>query len=368
MKTVKIDLGARSYEVRIGRGILGRAEEILPWIEGAQACIVTDQIVAERYLAPLRAALADGGKEVTECVLPGGERDKTLDGVSRIFETMLRARCERGVSVIALGGGVVGDMAGFAAACYQRGAAFIQAPTTLLAQVDSSVGGKTGVNHELGKNMIGAFHQPRRVLADTAALDTLDKRQFSAGMAEVIKYGAINDAEFFAWLEENIGAVMNRAPGELEFIIERSCVNKAQVVERDEHENASGGGRALLNFGHTFGHAIEAGAGYGNWLHGEAVATGMVMAARMSARLNMMPTEECARLEKLLHAAELPVAPFAGIDADGMLDLMRGDKKVRGGKLRLVLLRALGAAEVVEDYPPEALREIVAQFTAGKRA
>ena len=365
MKTVKIDLGARSYEVRIGRGILGRAGEILPWIEGAQACIVTDQIVAERYLAPLRAALADGGKDVTECVLPGGERDKTLDGVSRIFETMLRARCERGVSVIALGGGVVGDMAGFAAACYQRGAAFIQAPTTLLAQVDSSVGGKTGVNHELGKNMIGAFHQPRRVLADTAALDTLDKRQFSAGMAEVIKYGAINDVEFFAWLEENIGAVMARDSDKVEYIIERSCVNKAHIVERDEHES---GTRALLNFGHTFGHAIEAGAGYGNWLHGEAIATGMVMAARMSARLNMIPAEECARLEKLLRAAELPVAPFAGIDADGMLELMRGDKKVRGGKLRLVLLRALGAAEVVEDYPPEALREIVAQFTAGKSA
>ena len=365
MKTVKIDLGARSYEVRIGRDILGRAEEILPWIEGAQACIVTDQIVAERYLAPLRAALADGGKEVTECVLPGGERDKTLSGVSRIFETMLRARCERGVSVIALGGGVVGDMAGFAAACYQRGAAFIQAPTTLLAQVDSSVGGKTGVNHELGKNMIGAFHQPRRVLADTATLDTLDKRQFSAGMAEVIKYGAICDAEFFGWLEANIGAVMARSPGELEFIIERSCVNKAHIVERDEHES---GARALLNFGHTFGHAIEAGAGYGNWLHGEAIATGMVMAARMSARLNMIPVEECARLEKLLRAAELPVAPFAGIDADGMLNLMRGDKKVRGGKLRLVLLRALGAAEVTEDYSPEALREIVAEFTAGKRA
>jgi len=391
MKTVRIDLGARAYQVRIGRGLLARGEEILPWIGGRQACIVTDQTVAKWYLAPLRAALA--GKQVTECVLPGGEQCKTLHGVSRIFEALLRAQCEREVSIVALGGGVVGDMAGFAAACYQRGVPFIQAPTTLLSQVDSSVGGKTGVNHELGKNMIGAFHQPRRVLADTATLDTLDRRQFSAGMAEVIKYGAIHDAVFFRWLEEHVGAVMARAPDELEFIIERSCANKAKVIEQDERENEhesahehehentnrksgggksnvgkSKGGRALLNFGHTFAHAIEAGAGYGNWLHGEAVATGMVMAARMSASVGWLPADECARLVRLLRAAGLPVAPFTGVAADDMLRLMRGDKKVRDGKLRLVLLRAIGAAEVVAEFPRDALREVVAHFTAGKNA
>ncbi|MGR3983787.1 MAG: 3-dehydroquinate synthase [Gammaproteobacteria bacterium] len=364
MKTVDINLGARAYQVRIGRGLLSCADEILPWVSGRQACIVTDKTVAKRYLAPLRAALA--GKQVTECVLPGGEPGKTLDGVSRIFEALLRAQCEREVSVVALGGGVVGDMAGFAAACYQRGAPFIQAPTTLLSQVDSSVGGKTGVNHALGKNMIGAFHQPRRVLADTATLDTLDRRQFAAGMAEVIKYGAINDAEFFLWLEEHIGEVMARAPDELEFVIERSCANKARVIERDEREHESGGGRALLNFGHTFAHAIEAGAGYGNWLHGEAVATGMLMAARMSADLGWLPADECARLERLLRAAGLPAAPFAGVDADDMLRLMRGDKKVRDGKLRLVLLRGIGAAEVAAEYSGDALRGVVAHFTAGK--
>lgn len=359
MKSVDIDLGARSYQVRIARGLLARAEEIAPWVRGMQVCIVTDDTVAPLYLAPLRDALA--GKQIVECILHGGEKNKTLQGAAKIFDSLMQARCERSVTLIALGGGVVGDMAGFAAACYQRGADFIQVPTTLLAQVDSSVGGKTAVNHALGKNMIGAFHQPRRVLADIATLDSLDRRQFSAGLAEVIKYGAIADAEFFAWLESHIEKVMARDAHALEFVIERSCINKAKIVERDELES---GARALLNFGHTFGHAIETGVGYGNWLHGEAVATGMVMAASLSARTGHLAESDYARLQKLLAAAGLPVAPFAGIGAEEMFDHMRADKKVRDGKLRLVLLRAIGDAEVTAEYPADALHATLQKFTA----
>ena len=361
MKTVDIDLGARAYQVRIGRGLLSVADEIVPWVVGRQACIVTDEAVAPLYLAPLRTALAD--KQIVECILPCGEHGKTLHGAQRIFDALLRARCEREVTIIALGGGVVGDLAGFAAACYQRGVAYIQVPTTLLAQVDSSVGGKTGVNHPLGKNMIGAFHQPRRVLADTATLDTLDLRQFSAGLAEVIKYGIINDRDFFAWLEQNIAAVMQREAEAVAFIIQRSCLNKAKIVERDEREDSrESGGRALLNFGHTFGHAIETGAGYGAWLHGEAVATGMAMAANLSRRMDWIDDEQCARIEGLLRAAELPVGPFDGVSAANMLELMKVDKKVRAGALRLVLLKGIGDAEVVADYPPQMLAQTVAEF------
>ncbi len=362
MKTVDINLGARAYQVRIGRGLLSMADEIAPWVVGRQACIVTDEAVAPLYLAPLRTALAD--KQIVECILPCGEQGKTLHGVQRVFDELLRARCDREVTIIALGGGVVGDIAGFAAACYQRGVSYIQVPTTLLAQVDSSVGGKTGVNHALGKNMIGAFHQPRRVLADTATLDTLDRRQFSAGLAEVIKYGIINDRDFFAWLEQNIAAVMRRRADAIAFIIQRSCVNKAKIVERDEREDANEtGGRALLNFGHTFGHAIETGSGYGEWLHGEAVATGMAMAANLSRRMGRIDGEQCERIEGLLRAAELPIAAFAGVSTSKMLELMKVDKKVRGGALRLVLLTDIGNAEVVADYPPQALSQTVAEFT-----
>ncbi len=363
MKTVEIDLKERAYQVRIGRGLLGMAEELLPWVGGRQACIITDEVVAPRYLDALRRALA--GKQVVSKILPAGEPGKTLAAVDGIFDLLLRTPCDREVTLIALGGGVVGDIAGFAAACYQRGVPFIQIPTTLLAQVDSSVGGKTGVNHPLGKNMIGAFHQPRRVLADTAALDTLDGRQFAAGMAEVIKTSVIGDLKFFVWLERNIEAATARDPETLEFLIERACVNKAKIVERDERES---GARALLNLGHTFAHAIEAGTGYGAWLHGEAVATGIAMAARMSRQMGWLPAAECARIHRLLAAAGLPVAPFAGLPPGKMLELMKVDKKARAGNLRLVLLKAIGQAEIVSDYPAEILAQTVAHFTAPETA
>ena len=367
MKTVEINLKERGYQVRIGRDLLSVADEWTPWIVGGQVCIVTDDVVAPLYLERVRAALP--GKQVVSKILPRGEPGKHLGGIEDIIELLLSTPCDRDVTLIALGGGVVGDMAGFAAACYQRGVPFIQAPTTLLAQVDSSVGGKTGVNHPRGKNMIGAFHQPRRVLADTATLDTLDRRQFCAGMAEVIKYGVINDPAFFAWLESHIDAVMARDPDALEFIIERSCVNKAAIVEQDERESAAGtGGRALLNLGHTFAHAIEAGTGYNQWLHGEAVATGIAMAAHLSMAMGRMSADEGERISRLLVAAGLPVEPFAGVSSPDMLRLMKVDKKVRDGKLRLVLPEGIGKARVVADYPPQALMQTVAHFTADTAA
>ena len=361
MKTVDVHFGARTYSIRIGRDLLSAADEIVPWVTGRQVCIVTDEVVAPLYLAKLREALV--GKQVVEEILPCGERGKTLSAAARIFDRLLETPCDRDTTVIALGGGVVGDIAGFAAACYQRGVPFIQVPTTLLAQVDSSVGGKTGVNHPLGKNMIGAFHQPRRVLADTATLDTLEARQLAAGMAEVIKYGIINDRDFFEWLEENIGAVMQRQPAALEFVIQRSCLNKAAIVEQDERES---GARALLNLGHTFGHAIEAGTGYGNWLHGEAVATGMVMAAHLSTRLGRLSAAERARIEGLLSAAGLPITPFTGLSAENMLEWMKVDKKARHGSLRLVLPNGIGRAEIVSDCPSQTLGQVVSHFAASQ--
>lgn len=369
MKTLDIDLGARSYQVRIGRGLLSSADEIVPWVAGAQACVVTDQTVAPLYLDTLRATLAAHSHsakqtqvQVVAHILPCGEPHKNLAEVERIFECLLRARCDREATVIALGGGVVGDMAGFAAACYQRGVPFIQIPTTLLAQVDSAVGGKTGVNHALGKNMIGAFHQPRRVVVDIATLDTLPRRQFAAGMAEVIKVGLIHDAEFFMWLERNMQSAMARAPAALEFLIQRSCHNKARIIEQDERERELGA-RALLNLGHTFAHAIETGAGYGKWLHGEAVATGLAMAAYMSAQLGWISKREQQRIERLLTAAELPIAPFGGLSAARMLEIMRVDKKARHGNLRLVLLKGIGNAEMVADYPAQVLQDTLTHFT-----
>ena len=364
-QTVDIDLGACAYQVRIGRDLL-RADEIAPWIGGAQICIITDDCVAPLYLEKVRDSLRDAlgdvlSGKVIEIILPHGEQIKTLNGVARVFDAMLAARCERETTVLALGGGVVGDIAGFAAACYQRGVAFIQLPTTLLAQVDSSVGGKTGVNHARGKNMIGAFYQPRRVIADTATLDTLDRRQFAAGMAEVIKYGIIDDADFFAWLEANIEAVMARKPDALAHIIAQSCTSKAKIVARDERES---GVRALLNLGHTFAHAIEAGAGYGQWLHGEAVATGIAMAAYLARGIGKLSGDDEQRIVRLLSAAELPVSPFAGLAADKMLALMKGDKKVRAGKVRLILPNGIGNCEIVDDYPPKLLTDTVAHFTA----
>ena len=364
IKTVDVGLGARGYQVRIGRGLLSMRDELTPWLGGRQVCIVTDANVAELYLDVVRELLADkyGGRIIAQ-ILPPGETVKTLASVDTIFDKLLQARCDRETPLIALGGGVVGDIAGFAAACYQRGAPYVQIPTTLLAQVDSSVGGKTGVNHALGKNMIGAFYQPRRVLADTATLDTLDARQFSAGMAEVIKYGLINDAEFFTFLEHNITAAMARDADILATIIQRSCENKSRIVEQDERES---GARALLNLGHTFAHAIEAGSGYQTWLHGEAVGVGLAMAARLSARLNLLADDSVARIEQLLGAAGLSAqafgAKFDDLSVETMLDLMRGDKKNRGGKLRLVVLTAIGRAKIIDDCPREILAETIARY------
>lgn len=358
--TVTIDLGARGYEVRIGPGLLTAAAEFLPWVRGAQACVVTDETVAPLYLERVVAALA--GKEVVTQVLPAGETVKTLDGAKQIFDALLAAPCDRDVTLIALGGGVVGDIAGFAAACYQRGVAFIQAPTTLLAQVDSSVGGKTGVNHARGKNMIGAFYQPLRVIADTDTLATLDRRQFAAGLAEVIKYGIAADANFFVWLENNIDAVLKLESDALAFIIEKSCAIKAGIVAQDEREH---GARALLNLGHTFGHAIETATGYDTWLHGEAVATGAAMAANMAARIGRITAADEARIVGLLAAAGLPARPFTGVSAEALLRLMRVDKKVRGGCVRLILPGpGIGRAAVVDDYPADDLMATLAHFTA----
>ena len=345
MKTLKVELGERSYPIFIGADLLSRRELFAPYVAGRRVTIVTNETVAPLYLKPIETLLADYNPLAV--VLPDGEEYKTLSVLERVFTALLEARCDRKTTIVALGGGVIGDMAGFAAASYQRGIPFIQVPTTLLSQVDSSVGGKTGVNHPLGKNMIGAFYQPRAVVTDTRTLDTLPDKELSAGLAEVIKYGLISDATFFSWLEANIDALLAREPDALAFAIERSCRNKADVVARDERE---GGVRALLNFGHTFGHAIETGAGYGAWLHGEAVGAGMAMAADLSHRLGWLSAKDVQRIERLLARARLP-ARGAGLDVERYLELMAVDKKVEGGQLRLVLLKAIGAAVITADVP-----------------
>lgn len=349
--TVDVQLGERSYPILIGRGLLAEPGALQPWIDGDSVLIVTNETIAPLYLEQACASVAP--TRVATCVLPDGERYKNLETLNRVFDEALRERLDRATTIIALGGGVIGDMAGFAAAVYQRGVAFIQVPTTLLAQVDSSVGGKTGVNHALGKNMIGAFHQPRCVLADIATLDTLDDRQLRAGLAEVIKYGLIADADFFGWLERGMQALLGRDPAALAEAIEKSCHIKAEVVAADEFEH---GRRALLNLGHTFGHAIETATGYDSWLHGEAIAAGMCMAARMSEQLGSIDAEARERVETVFRAAGLPVA-CPPIGAERMRSLMAGDKKVVAGTIRLVLLDAIGTARVVDDYPPTALDE-----------
>ncbi|MBV5308699.1 3-dehydroquinate synthase [Chromatium okenii] len=351
MHTLRVELGSRSYPIHIGSGLLSDPALYRPHLAGAQVLIVTNETVAPLYLAALRSALT--GVTVREVILPDGEQYKTLEVWNQIFDALLTARMSRDCTVIALGGGVIGDMAGFAAACYQRGVAFIQVPTTLLAQVDSSVGGKTGVNHPLGKNMIGAFYQPRAVIADTATLATLPQRELSAGLAEVLKYGFIRDAAFLDWLEAQLPALLAREPAALAHAIRRSCEVKAEIVAADEHES---GQRALLNFGHTFGHAIETGTGYGNWLHGEAVGAGMVLAAELSARLGWLTAEALARVRRVIAAAGLPVAPPSDLSAERFLELMAVDKKVLNGQLRLVLLQQLGTAVVTGEVAPELLR------------
>jgi 3-dehydroquinate synthase len=360
-----VDLGARSYPIVIGPRLIGDPAYYRPYIRGRQVLVVSNDTVAPLYLDAVEAALA--GFDCHRVILPDGEQYKDLGTLNRIFDTLLTARMGRDVTLLALGGGVVGDMAGFAAACYQRGVDFIQVPTTLLAQVDSSVGGKTGVNHPLGKNMIGAFHQPRAVIADTDTLNTLPDRELAAGLAEVVKYGLIRDAGFFDWLEVHRERLLARDAGALAEAIERSCRNKAEVVAADERE---AGQRALLNLGHTFGHAIEAGMGYGAWLHGEAVAAGMVMAAELSARLGWLDIADVARTRRLLAGFGLPVDPPTDLSEARWLELMAVDKKVQAGRLRLVLLRGIGAAEVTADFDPAALRGLLeavsgAAVTAG---
>ena len=357
MKTLPLDLGDRSYPIYIGAGLLDRPELLTRHILGTRVAIVTNETVAPLYLARLRARVVS--LKPVEVVLPDGEQYKSLEVLNRIFDALLSARCDRRTTIIALGGGVIGDMAGFAAACYQRGVPFIQVPTTLLAQVDSSVGGKTGVNHPLGKNMIGAFYQPRAVIIDTDTLNTLPDRELSSGLAEVIKYGLIRDPEFFTWLEVNLDKLLARDPEALAYAIHRSCRNKAEVVAADERES---GVRATLNLGHSFGHAIETGVGYGNWLHGEAIAAGMVMASDLSRRLKWLSAADVARVEKLIRRARLPVRAPGTLSTARFLELMAVDKKVLDGRQRLVLLKRLGEAVVTDDYPRAELEETLASM------
>ncbi|MGB2941723.1 MAG: 3-dehydroquinate synthase [Candidatus Macondimonas sp.] len=360
MQTVTVDLGPRSYPIHIGSGLLAESSLWTPHLGNGQVMLVTNTMLAPRYLAPLHAALGD--RRADTLILPDGETTKTLATAERIWDALLAARCGRDATLIALGGGVIGDLTGFAAACYQRGIDFIQMPTTLLAQVDSSVGGKTGVNHLRGKNMIGAFHQPRCVIADLDTLRTLPERELRAGLAEVIKYGLIADAPFFDWLETNLDALLNRDPRALTHAIAVSCRTKAAIVAADERES---GVRALLNLGHTFGHAIETGMGYGAWLHGEAVATGMLMAADLSARLGQLAPGEVDRVQTLLTRAGLPVQAPASLDAGRFLELMAVDKKVQAGQLRLVLLRGIGQGELRADVDSRPLRALLEQFPRG---
>lgn len=355
MRTLNVDLGDRSYPIYIGENLLAKPELLTPHILGQQVCIITNQTVAPLYLSALTNVLAD--YQVDTLVLPDGESFKTLSTVNDIFDKLLTARHNRTTTLIALGGGVVGDMTGFAAACYQRGVGFIQVPTTLLAMVDSSVGGKTGVNHSLGKNMIGAFYQPRCVLADTLLLQSLPQRELSAGIAEIIKYGLISDYPFFEWLEANLDALLRGDREALAYAVERSCKNKADVVAQDEHE---GGIRAILNFGHTFGHAIETAQGYGNWLHGEAVAAGMVMAADLSWRRGSITEQELERIKNLLTRANLPVKAPAEMTPDQFKQLMGVDKKILDGRLRLVLLDAMGQAIITSEIEPDLLAQTFA--------
>ncbi len=345
-----IYLGERSYPILIGTGLLNNPGLLVEYIKARNLLIVTNEVVAPLYLDMLKSSLAD--KRITEIVLPDGEHTKTMATLNKVFDALIAARLNRDAAVIALGGGVIGDMAGFAAACYQRGIDYYQIPTTLLSQVDSSVGGKTAVNHPGGKNLIGAFHQPRCVLADTNVLNTLPDRELRAGLAEVIKYGLIRDPEFFAWLEQNTQRILARDPKALAYAIKRSCELKAEVVGIDEREQ---GLRAILNLGHTFGHAIENALGYGEWLHGEAVSAGMVLAAQMSVQLGWLPESDYQRTVKLLEASGLPVvAPRIG--AYKARELMGMDKKVLAGQLRLVLLKGLGNAVVTADYPAAVLQ------------
>ncbi len=356
MQTLKVELADRSYPIHIGKNLISDASLILPYLKRKHVAIVTNTTVAPLYLEQLSQSLQAAGVTVIAIILPDGEAYKNSATLNTIYDTLLQNRCERSTTLIALGGGVIGDLTGYAAATYLRGVPFIQIPTTLLSQVDSSVGGKTGINHPLGKNMIGAFYQPQLVLADIDTLQTLPAREFAAGMAEIIKYGLIRDAEFFDWLELNMASLMQLDEATLSYAIFRSCQNKADVVAKDEHEQ---GDRALLNLGHTFGHAIENAMGYGVWLHGEAVAVGSMMAADLSRRMGWLSESEVTRIQNSFVAANLPVtAPKLGVDR--YLDLMGLDKKVENGKIRLILQQGIGKSVITSDYDVQKLRETLA--------
>jgi 3-dehydroquinate synthase len=353
MQTLQVSLGDRSYPIHIGQNLLSQADLILPHLKRKQVAIVSNTTVDPLYMAKLAEPLRAAGVKVIEVILPDGEAYKNTETLNLIYDALLQNRCERSTTLIALGGGVIGDMTGYAAATYLRGVPFIQIPTTLLSQVDSSVGGKTGINHPLGKNMIGAFYQPQLVLADTETLKTLPARELSAGVAEVIKYGLIRDVKFFDWLETNMTKLMALDKAVISEAIYRSCQNKAEVVAADEHE---AGERATLNLGHTFGHAVENAMGYGVWLHGEAVAAGTMMAADLSKRLGWLSDAEVARIANIFKTANLPIeAPKLGVDK--YIDLMGLDKKVIDGNIRLVLQQGIGKSVVTSDYPAEALRQ-----------
>jgi 3-dehydroquinate synthase len=365
MQTIRVALGERSYPIHLGAGILDDPALYLPCLQKGKAVVVTSDALAPLFLERVKRALAAAGATTLDVIVEAGEQAKRWETVERICDAMLAARCGRDSLVIAVGGGVVGDIAGFAAAIYQRGVPFVQVPTSLLAQVDSSVGGKTGINHVRGKNMIGAFHQPLAVIADVALLDTLPERELVAGLAEVIKHGFILDAEFAAWLEANIEHLRARKVPALVHAVRRSCEIKAEVVARDERE--SGDVRALLNFGHTFGHAIEAGVGYGTWLHGEAVGTGMVMAAELSARAGMLGEQGISRVRNLVARAGLPVEGPA-IAIDRYLELMAVDKKSAGGKIRFILLEAIGRAVLRGGMDEAWIRQAIDACSPGLQA
>ena len=358
MQTLNVALAKRSYPIHIGRGLITDASLILPHLKRKHVAIVTNTTVAPLYFAQLSDTLQSAGVQVIPIILPDGEAYKNSDTLNSIYDALLQNRCERSTTLIALGGGVIGDLTGYAAATFLRGVPFIQIPTTLLSQVDSSVGGKTGINHPRGKNMIGAFYQPQLVLADIDTLQTLPPREFSAGVAEVIKYGLIRDAQFFDWLERQMPQLMQLDEAVLSEAIYRSCQNKADVVAKDEHEQ---GERALLNLGHTFGHAIENAMGYGVWLHGEAVAAGTMMAADLSQRMDWLSADDVARIKNSLLAANLPLVP-PKLGTAKYLDLMGLDKKVENGKIRLVLQQGIGRAVITSDYDANKLNACLSAY------
>jgi 3-dehydroquinate synthase len=356
MQSLRVALGDRSYPIHIGADVLGRADLYRDHLGGGAAAIVSNTVVAPLYLSRVKQAVEGAGARAVEVLIADGEQAKSFETLERVLDALLAARCGRDTLLIALGGGVVGDLAGFAAAIYQRGMPMLQVPTTLLAQVDSSVGGKTGINHPRGKNMIGAFHQPCAVIADVTALDTLPDRELRAGLAEVIKHGLALDAAFFDWLEGNIERLLSREREALAHAIRRCCELKSEVVAADERET---GVRALLNLGHTFGHVIEAGTGYGSWLHGEAVAAGMAMAAELSMRLGQIDTKDVARVRALLRRAGLPLAAPAGLAPSRMIELMAYDKKAARGAVRFVVLEAVGRAALRGGIAEDAVRDAI---------